>query len=128
MLRFVMVGTNNIKRATKFYDATLAPLGLVRTGGDIRYFCYAPERARQNVKFYVTKPYNKKPATVGNGTMIALQAKSRRAVDAFHAAALAHGGVDEGKPGPRPADASNYLAYVRDLDGNKICAHYRKAK
>ena len=55
-------------------------------------------------------------------------AKSRRAVEGFHAAALANGGTDEGKPGPRPAGGSNYVAYARDPDGNKICAYCAKAK
>jgi hypothetical protein len=72
--------------------------------------------------------YDKKPATFGNGTMISLAAKSRRVVDELHAAALASGGTDDGKPGPRPADGSNYVAYVRDPDGNKICAYCEKAK
>jgi catechol 2,3-dioxygenase-like lactoylglutathione lyase family enzyme len=128
MLAYVMVGTNNLKRSAKFYDAALAPLGLVRTGDSNRYFGYGPKSAPQKSQFYVTKPYDKKPATFGNGTMISLTAKSRRAVDEFHAAALASGGTDEGKPGSRPAGGSNYAAYVRDPDGNKICAYCAKAK
>ena len=128
MLAYVMVGTNNVKRAAKFYDTVLEPLGLVRTGGDDREFGYAPKSAPEKRQFYVTKPYNEKPATFGNGTMIALAAESPRAVDGFHAAALANGGTDEGKPGPRPAGGSNYVAYARDPDGNKICAYCAKAK
>ena len=128
MLAYIMVGTNNVKRSAKFYDAALAPLGLVRTGGDNRYIGYGPKGAPKKSMFYVTKPYNRKPATFGNGTMISLAAKSRRAVDGFHAAALANGGTDEGKPGPRPAGGSNYVAYARDPDGNKICAYCAKAK
>ena len=128
MLAYIMVGTNNLKRSAKFYDASLAPLGLVRTGDSNRYFGYGPKSAPQKSQFYVTKPYDKKPATFGNGTMISLAAKSRRAVDEFHAAALASGGTDEGRPGPRPAGGSNYAAYVRDPDGNKICAYCAKAK
>jgi catechol 2,3-dioxygenase-like lactoylglutathione lyase family enzyme len=128
MLAYVMVGTNNVKRAANFYDAALAPLGLVRTGGDNHSLGYGPKNPPNKSMFFVTKPYNKKPATLGNGTMISLTAKSRRAVEAFHAAALASGGTDEGKPGPRPKDASNYCAYARDPDGNKICAYCPKAK
>jgi len=127
MLAYVMVGTNDLQRSAKFYDAALAPLGLVRTGDSDRYFGYGPKSAPQEAQFYVTKPYDKKPATLGNGTMISLAAKSRRVVDEFHAAALASGGTDDGKPGPRPADGSNYVAYVRDPDGNKICAYCEKA-
>jgi catechol 2,3-dioxygenase-like lactoylglutathione lyase family enzyme len=128
MLAYVMVGTNNVKKAAKFYDAALAPLGLVRTGTESRYVGYGPKNAPSKSQFYVTKPYNKKPATFGNGTMISLVAKSKKAVEGFHAAALANGGTDEGKPGPRPAGGSNYAAYVRDPDGNKICAYCAKAK
>src|SRR5215813_11766212 len=128
MLAYIMVGSSNLKRSAKFYDAALAPLGLVQAGGSDRYIGYGPKNAPQKAQFYVTKPYNKKKATSGNGTMISLVAKSRKAVEAFHAAALASGGTDEGKPGPRPADGTNYVAYARDPDGNKICAYCEKAK
>src|SRR5579862_6442605 len=104
-----MVGSSNIKRSAKFYDAALAPLGLVQTGGNKNYIGYGPKNAPQKAQFYVTKPFNKKKATFGNGTMIALAAKTRKAVDGFHAAALASGGKDDGKPGPRPADGTNYV-------------------
>lgn len=123
MLAYVMVGSSNLKRSAKFYDAALAPLGLVQTGGDNRYIGYGKASAPKKSQFYITKPYNKKPATFGNGTMISLVAKNRKAVDAFHAAAIAAGGTDDGKPGPRPAGGSNYVAYARDPDGNKICAY-----
>jgi catechol 2,3-dioxygenase-like lactoylglutathione lyase family enzyme len=125
MLAYIMVGAKNIKRAAKFYDAALAPLGLVQTGMEDRYAGYGPKNAPAKTQFYVTKPYNKKPATFGNGTMIAFAAKSKKAVDGFYAAARASGGTDEGKPGPR---GTSYAAYVRDLDGNKICAYCVKAK
>jgi catechol 2,3-dioxygenase-like lactoylglutathione lyase family enzyme len=128
MLAYVMIGSNNIKKSQKFYDAALAPLGLTRTQSDKRYIGYGPKAAPKKSAFFVTKPYNKKAATFGNGTMISLAAKSKKAVAAFHAAALANGGTDEGKPGPRPADGSNYVAYARDPDGNKICAYCAKAK
>jgi catechol 2,3-dioxygenase-like lactoylglutathione lyase family enzyme len=128
MLAYVMVGTRNVKRSAKFYDAALAPLGLVRTQSDNNYLGYGPKRSPKKSAFFVTKPYNKKPATFGNGTMISLAAASKRAVDGFHKAALANGGTDEGKPGPRPAGNTNYVAYARDPDGNKICAYCAKAK
>ena len=128
MLAYIMVGTNDLQRSVKFYDTALAPLDLVRTGDGDRYFGYGSKSAPQDAQFFVTKPYDKKPATFGNGTMISLEAKSRHAVDEFHAAALASGGTDDGKPGPRPAGGSNYVAYVRDADGNKICAYCEKAK
>ena len=122
MLAYVMVGTSDMKRSTRFYDAVLAPLGLVRTEDDNDYAGYAPKGATEKIEFYVTKPYNKEPVTAGNGTMVALAAASIAALDEFHAAALAGGGTDEGKPGPRPAGGNIHYAYARDPDGNKICA------
>ena len=74
----------------------------------------------------VCKPLNQEPATYGNGTHVAFLAPSHAAVDAFHAAALAEGGQDEGAPGPRPHYHKDYYgAYVRDPDGNKLqaCCH-----
>jgi catechol 2,3-dioxygenase-like lactoylglutathione lyase family enzyme len=67
-------------------------------------------------------PFDERPATVGNGSMPALIAPSRAAVDAFHAAGLAHGGTDEGAPGLRPYHAHFYACYLRDPDGNKLSA------
>ena len=129
MLAYVMVGSNNMKRSAKFYDAALKPLGLVRTSSDgDSWLGYGPKRSPKKSAFFVTRPYNKKKANFGNGTMIALAAPSRKAVEAFHRAALANGGTDEGKPGPRPAGAANYVAYARDPEGNKISAYYPKAK
>ena len=71
-------------------------------------------------EFYVTRPNNKEVATYGNGTMILFQADSNKTVDSFHASALENGGVNEGLPGIR--SDGNYYAYIRDPEGNKICA------
>lgn len=122
MLAYVMVGTSDLPRSIRFYDAALAPLGLFRTENEDDYVGYAPKGDPEKIEFYVTKPYNKEPATSGNGMMISLAADSLAALDDFHVAALANGGSDEGKPGPRPADADICYAYARDPDGNKICA------
>jgi catechol 2,3-dioxygenase-like lactoylglutathione lyase family enzyme len=129
MIWYVMVGSTNIKRSTKFYTATLAPLGYVPVGDSKNYIGFGPKGAPEEAQFFVTKPFNKKAATAGNGTMITLRTKSRKAVDGFHAAALANGGTDEGKPAFRyPADGTNYFAYIRDPDANKISAHCSRAK
>src|SRR5258707_14634136 len=96
MLAYVMVGTNNVKRSAKFYDAALAPLGLVRTSGDNSSLGYGPKNAPKKSSIYVTKPYNKKSATFGNGTMISLVAKSRRAAEGVPAGPLPNRGTDEG--------------------------------
>jgi catechol 2,3-dioxygenase-like lactoylglutathione lyase family enzyme len=122
MLGYFMVGTRDLTAASRFYDAVLAPLGLVRVETEDTYVGYNAKDAPESPEFYVTEPYDKQPATAGNGTMIALVAESRELVDQFHASGIASGGTDEGKPGPRPADGSIYYAYIRDLDGNKICA------
>ena len=121
MLLYTTVGTNDLARAGRFYDAILSPLGYARqkeATGEIGYAADGDVRCR----FWVVEPFNREPATFGNGVTIALVAPSRAAVDAFHAAALAAGGTDEGAPGLRPFHASFYAAFVRDHDGNKLAA------
>ena len=127
MIGYVMVGVSDLQRSSNYYDAVLAPLGLVQAESDITYVGYAPASDPTEIEFYVTKPFNEKPATAGNGTMIAFSADSRPAVDLFHSTALENGGTDEGAPGPRPADGTIYYAYARDPDGNKICAYCTNA-
>ncbi|MEM8686432.1 MAG: VOC family protein [Pseudomonadota bacterium] len=118
----VTVGTNDIARATQFYDAVLATLGCTRTYDHAEYVGYGSGPDGESA-FWVMPPFDGGPASVGNGTHIALNAETRAAVDAFHAAALANGGSDEGKPGLRPHyHADYYGAYVRDPDGNKLQA------
>ena len=121
MLLYTTVGTNDLPRAGRFYDAALSPLGYTRqrqAPGETGYAADGDVRCR----FWVVEPFNREPATFGNGVTIALVAPNRAAVDAFHAAALAAGGTDEGAPGLRPFHASFYAAFVRDHDGNKIAA------
>jgi catechol 2,3-dioxygenase-like lactoylglutathione lyase family enzyme len=121
MFLYITVGTNDLAAATKFYDAVMPCLGLDRrfqNEDEIGYGAPAPER----IRFWVTKPFDGRPATVGNGSMPALVAPTRAAVDAFHAAGIAAGGRDEGAPGLRPYGAHFYACYLRDPDGNKISA------
>ena len=120
IISFVMVGTNNLEKSSKFYDAVFVHLGLKKVSTTERMISYAHSNDPHEVKFYITKPYNEKPATIGNGTMVALLAESNEAVDKFHATALENGAIDEGAPGLR--SDGNYYGYVRDLDGNKITA------
>ena len=118
-----MVGTNNLGKAKEFYDAVLVHLDLKRVVvSEEGYIGYSHSGEDQEVKFYVTQPHNKKEATFGNGTMIALSAKTRQAVDKFHAEALKNGATNEGSPGIR--SDGNYYGYIRDLDGNKLAARY----
>ncbi|MBL9075108.1 VOC family protein [Tabrizicola sp.] len=124
MFSYISLGTRDIARAIRFYDAALAPLGHRRIAG------YDPEDRSAawglddpGPHLWVTPPFDGQPASSGNGTMVSFLAETRAAVAAFHAAALAHGGSDEGAPGPRPEYGPHfYAAYVRDPDGNKLNA------
>ena len=120
VIGFVMVGTNDLEKSSKFYDAVLVHLGLKRVTITERYIGYGQSSGDEHVKFYITKPYNKEDANVGNGTMVALSAETKEAVDKFYATAIENGATDEGKPGSR--SDGNYYSYIRDLDGNKITA------
>jgi catechol 2,3-dioxygenase-like lactoylglutathione lyase family enzyme len=121
MFLYLTLGTNDLDRATRFYDPVMATLGLIRAQTETDEIGYAaPDDTR--CRLWITRPFDGQPATVGNGSMPALVAQSQAAVDAFHAAALAHGGRDEGAPGLRPYGPSFYACYVRDPDGNKLSA------
>ncbi len=130
MLSYVYLGTNDLERATAFYDAALAALDLQRcVTGDPEWDrvsagwgTYEDGGARE-LALWVGKPFDQRPATIGNGTMVAFRARTRQQVADFHAAALASGGSSEGAPGLRPHYGPDfYAAYVRDLDGNKLAA------
>jgi len=123
---YITLGTNDVARAARFYDAALAPLGLIRRAtedAEVGYGLPSDHRTR----IWITQPYDGKPASTGNGSMLALVATSQQAVQDFHAAALAAGGTDEGAPGLRPYGPAFYAAYVRDPDGNKLSAVHEGA-
>ena len=120
MIGYVTFGTNDMKRAAKFYDELLALLGAKRAMEMETFIAWAA--APNTPMVSVIKPFDKKPATVGNGVMVALAASSKEQVNAVHAKALALGGKDEGKPGPR--GDGFYAGYFRDLDGNKLNAFF----
>ena len=121
MIGYVMVGANDLARATLFYDAVLELLNLIRVEDNPDYVAHAPRTAPDAIEFYVTKPFDQQPAHRGNGVMIALAAQSRAIVDQFHEIGMWNGGGDEGTPGPRPRGGPVYYAYLRNPDGNKIC-------
>lgn len=119
MFTHLMLGSNDVQKSKAFYDATLGALG-IDPGFDMghRVFYRSPGGA-----LGVGKPANGEPATFGNGGTTGFAAADMAAVDAFHAAGIANGGSDEGAPGHRPnAPGKAYGAYLRDPDGNKICA------
>jgi predicted lactoylglutathione lyase len=121
MIAFVTIGTNKLKSSSEFYDKILLPFSIVQVDSDERYIGYANIDDPEDIQLYIMKPYNKEVASIGNGTMIAFLADSKKIVDQFHSIALKNGGIDEGSPGPR--HGTDYYAYIRDLDGNKICAY-----
>lgn len=122
VLSHITLGTNDYERAATFYDAALATLGFARIPKPPGK---PPLYAKNNELpyLYLYQPFDGRPATWGNGTHVAFLAATTDEVDAFHAAALEHGGSDEGAPGSREHYGPDYYAaYVRDPDGNKLQA------
>lgn len=123
VLHHVSLGTNDMAKALAFYDAVLGTLGLKRV------MDFSPHAVAYGVDapvFWVGGAHDRQKSSAGNGVHIGFAAASKDAVGAFHAAALKHGGTDDGPPGPRPDYGPNYYgAFVRDPDGNKIeaCLH-----
>ena len=122
MIGYVMVGTNNLDKAIIFYDEVLKIINLTRKDTDEICAGYTQNNGDGSIEFYVTKPANKKSATFGNGTQVSFLVPSREIVDKFHEIALKAGGTSEGSGGERPEGSGVYYSYIRDLDGNKICA------
>jgi catechol 2,3-dioxygenase-like lactoylglutathione lyase family enzyme len=128
MFSHIMIGSNDIERSKRFYDAVLgvlgagAPMRNQAGTGHVRLFY----RHGGGV-FCVTEPINGEPATFANGGTIGFQCSSPEQVLQFHAAAVAHGGTSiEDPPGPRSGSMGTmHLAYVRDPDGHKLCAIHR---
>ena len=122
MIGYVTVGTNDLPRAAKFYDALLAEIGAGRFMESDRFVAWAVSPSAPSLG--VCKPFDGKAATVGNGVMVALIVDEKEKVDRLYKKALELGGTDEGPPGPR--GEGFYAAYFRDLDGNKLNAFCMK--
>lgn len=124
MFSHVLVGTNDLDRAKRFYDAVFGALGVGPgvLNEDRRLFYMGPGGA-----FGVTKPIDGAPACMANGGTVGFACNSPEQVDAWHAAGVASGGTAiEDPPGPREGSVGKlYLAYLRDPDGNKLCGLYR---
>ena len=116
MIGYVTLGTNDLPRASTFYDALLAEFGGTRFMEDERFIAWGFGGDRTGIG--LTIPFDGNPATVGNGVMVALQAASRADVDRLYAKALSLGATDEGPAGPR--GDTFYAGYFRDPDGNKL--------
>ena len=126
MFSHVMVGVNDLEASKKFYDALLGTLGIAPGfANKNRYFYRSPTGT-----FGITTPIDGEPACRGNGGTIGFTVQSPEQGDAFHAAGLANGGTTcEEPPGFRNGPVGRiYLAYLRDPDGNKICAMHRLPK
>ena len=122
MIGYVTLGTNDLPRAAAFYDALLAVIGGKRTMEFDGFIVWSTGRGPG---LALTRPFDGKAATVGNGMMVALAAGARDKVDAVYRKAIELGAADEGKPGPR--GEGFYAAYFRDLDGNKLNAFHMGA-
>jgi len=123
MFSHVMIGTNDLAKAKAFYDGLLATLGVQPAKVDGHRIFYFTKSG----VFSVSEPINGKPATPANGGTIGFSCSSPEQADAWHTAGVAHGGSTcEDPPGVREGAAGKlYLAYLRDPDGNKICALHR---
>ncbi len=124
MIGYVTLGTNDLERAARFYDPLAAELGVGRMMDFETFIAWGAWDGPAGIA--ATKPFDGMEASVGNGTMVALQAKDRDQVKRLYDIALANGGSCEGEPGPRGEPDENgmvfYAAYFRDPDGNKLNA------
>ena len=118
MIGYVTLGTNDLARAAKFYDAIAAEMGVGRMMDFETFIAWGKWDGGAGIG--LTKPFDGNAASVGNGTMVALEARDEAQVQRLHEIALANGGTDEGAPGPR--GEGFYAAYFRDPDGNKLNA------
>ncbi len=118
MLGYVTLGTNDLARAAKFYDAIAAELGTGRMMENEQFIAWGTPGGGAGIG--LTKPFDGNPATVGNGVMAAFAAKDKAQVDRIYKLAMGLGAKDEGAPGDR--GGGFYAAYFRDPDGNKLNA------
>ena len=116
MIGYITLGTNDMERSAKFYDALLAEIGASRFMEMDTFIAWATKPHKPSI--CISKPFNGESATVGNGVMVAIVVESPEQVDALYAKAIELGATDEGAAGPRGDNF--YAGYFRDLDGNKL--------
>jgi predicted lactoylglutathione lyase len=121
MIGYVTFGTSDLARAAKFYDAIAKEMGTGRMMEEETFIAWGTPGGAAGIA--ATLPFDGKPATVGNGTMVALAAKDKEQVQRLYDLALSLGGSDEGAPGPR-GEGGFYAGYFRDPDGNKLNAFF----
>ncbi len=127
MILYSTVGTADLPRSIRFYDAVFSALGVGRAPGWTSGWAGWGGSYDEGYGFWVTRPFDGGAPSPGNGTMIAFRAKDEAQVQAFHRAALQNGGTDEGGPGTRSYyEPCFYVAYVRDPDGNKLACVFHK--
>ena len=120
MIGYVILGTNDLPRASAFYDTLLAEMGVTRMM-EFGERGFAWGTAMDKPMLCIMTPYDGQPATVGNGVMVGIAVESRDLVDRMHSKVLELGGTDDGAPGLRAEGGEGfYAAYFRDLDGNKL--------
>jgi predicted lactoylglutathione lyase len=119
MIGYVTLGTNDLERAAAFYDAIAAEMGTGRMMESETFIAWGTPGGAAGIG--LIKPFDGSPACIGNGVMVALEAKDKDQVHRIYDIALAHGGTDEGLPGPRGDHF--YAGYFRDPDGNKLNAY-----
>ena len=122
MIGYVTLGTNNLEKAVDFYDQLLGSIGAGRFMETEQFVAWTVSPEQPGLS--VTKPFDGKEATVGNGVMVAIALDSSEKVDAFYHKAIELGATCEGSPGPRGEVPGFYAGYFRDLDGNKLNAFH----
>ncbi len=122
MIGYVTLGTNDLEKAVNFYDQLLGSIGAGRFMETEQFVAWTVSPEQPGLS--VTKPFDGKEATVGNGVMVAIALDAPEKVDAFYQKAMELGAICEGAPGPRGEMSGFYAGYFRDLDGNKLNAFH----
>ena len=126
MLNHVTIGVTDFDLATQFYDELLGVIGAKELWSTPEMRMYGNNPELPNVA--ICTPFNGQPQNPGNGNMIAFKGGSKEGVDQLYTKAIELGATDDGKPGERHHHSQYYAAYIRDLDGNKLCFIHAKIK